>query len=122
MSWPILGGRPYGERMIRAVEVLAELSLTTDLASGVPFEKGLQTCVLATAFAARLDVPVPERSTVFHAALSRSIGCTAHAPENAASSATTRRSRRRSSSSTRGRLGVRAQAGPLRGMGAGPAT
>ncbi len=70
--------------MIRTVEVLAALSLTTDLASGVEFEKGLRTCVLATAFATRLDMSAEERATVFHAALLRSIGCTAHAPENAA--------------------------------------
>lgn len=36
---------------IRVAEVFGALSLTTDLASGVPVEKGLRTCVLATAFA-----------------------------------------------------------------------
>ena len=36
----------FGAR-IRVAEVFAALSLTTDLASGVPFEKGLQTCVVA---------------------------------------------------------------------------
>ena len=34
----------------RVAEVFAALSLTTDLATGVPFEKGLRTCLLATAF------------------------------------------------------------------------
>ncbi|MHC1560827.1 HD domain-containing phosphohydrolase [Actinomycetospora sp. C-140] len=70
--------------MIRTAEVLAALSLTTDLASGVPVEKGLRTCVLATAFAGGLDMSLEDRATVFRAALLRSIGCTAFAPENAA--------------------------------------
>ena len=38
------------------VEVLAALSLTTDLASGVPFEKGLPTSAVATAFARSLGL------------------------------------------------------------------
>jgi len=65
-------------------EVFAALSLTTDLASGLPFEKGLRTCVVATAFAGTLGLPVGERTVVHTAALLRSIGCTSHASENAA--------------------------------------
>jgi HD-GYP domain-containing protein (c-di-GMP phosphodiesterase class II)/DNA-binding CsgD family transcriptional regulator len=64
-------------------EVLAALSLTTDLASGLPFEKGLQTCLLATGFAAELGLSEGDRRVVFQTALLRSVGCTAHAPENA---------------------------------------
>ena len=68
----------------RVAELLAALSLTTDLAGGVPFEKGLQICVLADEFARALGVDEATRATVFHAALLRSVGCTSHAPENAA--------------------------------------
>ena len=68
---------------IRVVEVLAALSLTTDLASGVAFEKGLRTCAVATAFGRELGLPRDELSVVFHTALVRAIGCTSHAPENA---------------------------------------
>jgi HD-GYP domain-containing protein (c-di-GMP phosphodiesterase class II)/DNA-binding CsgD family transcriptional regulator len=68
----------------RVAEVFAALSLTTDLATGVPFEKGLRTCALATAFASELGLDDADRSAVFHVALLRSIGCTAHASENAA--------------------------------------
>jgi HD-GYP domain-containing protein (c-di-GMP phosphodiesterase class II) len=68
----------------RVAEVLSALSLTTDLGSGMPFEKGLRTCVAATAFAAVLRLGNDQRRAVFHAALLRAIGCTAHAPENAA--------------------------------------
>lgn len=35
---------------IRVAEVFAALPLTTDVAAGVAFEKGLRTCVVATAF------------------------------------------------------------------------
>ena len=64
-------------------EVLAAVSLTTDLASGVAFEKGLRTCAVATAFGRELGLPPDELSVVFHAALVRAIGCTSHASENA---------------------------------------
>jgi len=46
---------------IRVVEVLAALSLTTDLASGVAFEKGLRTCAVAAAFGRDLGLPPPLR-------------------------------------------------------------
>src|ERR1051326_5973554 len=68
---------------IRVAEVLAALSLTTDLASGVPFEKGLRTCAVATAFGRELGLAPDELSVVYHTGLVRAIGCTAHAPENA---------------------------------------
>ncbi|MCV2491071.1 LuxR C-terminal-related transcriptional regulator [Geodermatophilus sp. YIM 151500] len=69
---------------VRLAEVCAALSLTTDLASGAPFEKGLRTCVVATAFAELLGADEADRTAVFYAALLRSLGCTAHASENAA--------------------------------------
>jgi HD-GYP domain-containing protein (c-di-GMP phosphodiesterase class II)/DNA-binding CsgD family transcriptional regulator len=69
---------------VRVVEVLAALSLTTDLASGLPFEKGLRTCLVATAFADVLALRPDDRAAVFHAALLRAVGCTAVASENAA--------------------------------------
>src|SRR5438105_8237013 len=50
----------------------------------MPFEKGLRTCVAASAFASALRLGTDQRRAVFHAALLRAIGCTAHAPENAA--------------------------------------
>jgi HD-GYP domain-containing protein (c-di-GMP phosphodiesterase class II)/DNA-binding CsgD family transcriptional regulator len=68
----------------RVAEVLSALSLTTDLGSGMPFEKGLRTCVAASAFASALRLSADQRRAVFHAALLRAIGCTAHSPENAA--------------------------------------
>src|SRR3979411_395596 len=69
---------------VRVVDVLGALSLTTDLGAGMPFEKGLRTCVVASSLASALRLSVEMRRAVFHAALLRSVGCTAHAPENAA--------------------------------------
>jgi hypothetical protein len=56
---------------IRVVEVLAAVSLTTDIASGVAFEKGLRTCAVATAFGRELGLPHDELSALFYAALVR---------------------------------------------------
>ena len=71
-------------RPIRVAEVLAAVSLTTDLASGVPFEKGLRTCALAGAFGVALGLDEAERTALFHASLLRAVGCTSQASENAA--------------------------------------
>ncbi|MEU8896374.1 HD domain-containing phosphohydrolase [Nocardia sp. NPDC048505] len=68
---------------IRVTEVLAALSLTTDLATGAPFEKGLATCLVATALAERIGLDQTDRRVVFHAALLGAIGCTSRASENA---------------------------------------
>ncbi|MGW4249542.1 HD-GYP domain-containing protein, partial [Nocardia sp. NPDC004722] len=70
---------------IRVTEVLAALSLTTDLATGMPFEKGLAVCLVADAVAARLGLDQADRRIVFHAALLAAVGCTSRASENAES-------------------------------------
>lgn len=56
MACATVSGRLYDLAVppIRVAEVLAALSLTTDLASGLPFEKGLRTCVVACRFGAAL--------------------------------------------------------------------
>ena len=48
---------------IRVVEVLAALSLTTDLASGLPFEKGLRTCLVGEAFGRELGLSESDFTT-----------------------------------------------------------
>ncbi|MFI2284218.1 HD domain-containing phosphohydrolase [Nocardia beijingensis] len=68
---------------IRAAEILAALSLTTDLATGMPFEKGLAACLVATGLAERIGLPEDERRAVFCAALLGGLGCTGRASENA---------------------------------------
>ncbi|WP_045744455.1 HD domain-containing phosphohydrolase [Actinoplanes rectilineatus] len=68
-------------RTIRVAEVLAALSLTTDLATGMDFEKGLRTCVVATALARGWSADPRVVRAVFETALLRSVGCTSYAPE-----------------------------------------
>lgn len=68
-------------RAIRVAEVLAAVSLTTDVAAGMTFEKGLRTCAVATALARRAGASATEVRAVFESALLRSIGCTSYAPE-----------------------------------------
>ncbi|WP_039800888.1 HD domain-containing phosphohydrolase [Nocardia araoensis] len=70
---------------IRAAELYAALSLTTDLATGMPFEKGLATCLVATDLAERIGLPEADRRAVFHAALLGDLGGTGRASENAES-------------------------------------
>jgi HD-GYP domain-containing protein (c-di-GMP phosphodiesterase class II) len=67
------------EGALRLAEILGALSLTTDLGAGVPFEKGLRTCLVASGLAELLDAGLEERRDVYFAALLRSIGCTTHA-------------------------------------------
>ena len=67
------------DELLRLAEVLGAVSLTTDLGAGVPFEKGLRTCVVAAALADVLELGREDRQAAYYAALLRSLGCTAHA-------------------------------------------
>lgn len=67
------------DQAIRLSEVLGALSLATDLGAGVPFEKGLRTCVVASSLADVLALDRDDRLAAYFAALLRSLGCTAHA-------------------------------------------
>ena len=67
------------EGVTRLAEVLVALSLTTDLGSGVPFEKGLRTSVVASRLGQALDLSLADLRAIYYAALLRSLGCTAHA-------------------------------------------
>ena len=67
------------DRPFRLAEILGALSLTTDLGAGVPFEKGLRTCLVAAGLAEELDVGLEDRRAVYYTALLRSLGCTTHA-------------------------------------------
>src|SRR3954464_16015412 len=67
----------------RLVDVLAALSLTTDLAAGLPYERGLRACLVADGLARAVELHPRDRRAAFLAALLRGIGC-GHASENAA--------------------------------------
>lgn len=64
-------------------EVLAALSLATDLANGHDYEKTLRSCVLAVGLAEAVELGEPEVRAVLHATMLRFIGCTSFAHEEA---------------------------------------
>jgi HD-GYP domain-containing protein (c-di-GMP phosphodiesterase class II) len=67
-----------GER-VRAAEVIAALSLATDLGIGVPLEHGLQSTLIAMRLSARLGVDPDTASQTYYACLLFYVGCTADA-------------------------------------------
>jgi HD-GYP domain-containing protein (c-di-GMP phosphodiesterase class II) len=69
---------------LRLVELLASISLATDLGTGQPLGHGLRTCGLATAMAEAMGCPPDQVRTVHQFALLRFVGCTADAAETAA--------------------------------------
>lgn len=60
---------------VRRGEVIAALSMATDLAMGQPVEFALKSCVLATRIADRLAIDADTRAEVFYQALLRYVGC-----------------------------------------------
>ena len=69
---------PGGER-VRAAEVIAALSLATDLGIGVPLAHGLQSTLLAMRLGERLGVDLETASQTYYACLLFYVGCTADA-------------------------------------------
>lgn len=57
------------EPSVRLAELIAALSLATDLGSGLPLEQALRTCLLATRFATQIGMSEPERRDVYYVAL-----------------------------------------------------
>ena len=66
---------------LRLAELIAALSLATDLGMGQPLEQALRTCLIALALADRIGLGEEERSAVYYVALLRFLGCTADAHE-----------------------------------------
>jgi len=69
---------PTGDR-IRLAELMAALSLATDLGLGRPLERELGICLSALELADRLGCPPETRADVYYVALVAHIGCTAAA-------------------------------------------
>jgi hypothetical protein len=67
-----------GDR-VRAAEVIAALSLATDLGIGVPLEHGLHSTLVAMRLCERLGVDPETASQTYHACLLFYVGCTAPA-------------------------------------------
>jgi len=69
------------ERRVRLAELLAALSLATDLGLGQPMEYLLRACLLAARLADALGLDAVVRADVYFVALLRWIGCTSHTHE-----------------------------------------
>jgi HD-GYP domain-containing protein (c-di-GMP phosphodiesterase class II) len=67
------------DERVRAAEVMAALSLATDLGIGVPLEHGLQSTLVAMRLGERLGVDSATASQVYYACLLFYVGCTADA-------------------------------------------
>ena len=66
---------------LRLAELLAALSLATDLGMGQPLEQAVRTCLIALDLGERLGLSTQELSDVYYVALLRFLGCTADAHE-----------------------------------------
>jgi HD-GYP domain-containing protein (c-di-GMP phosphodiesterase class II)/DNA-binding CsgD family transcriptional regulator len=71
-----------GER-VRLADLLAAVSVATDLGMGQEPEKAIRACLVATALARRMSIAESEVSDVYYTALLRHLGCTATAHEEA---------------------------------------
>ena len=64
---------------VRTAEVIAAISMATDLAVGFPLEHGLQSCVIAARLCDRLDVDRDTASQAYFLSLLFYVGCNAPA-------------------------------------------
>lgn len=69
---------------VRLAELVAALSLATDLGMGQPLEQALRTCLLSIATGRELGLDGPVLSDIYYLALLRYVGCTSDAHEQAA--------------------------------------
>jgi HD-GYP domain-containing protein (c-di-GMP phosphodiesterase class II) len=75
---------PGGGERLRLAEVLAALSLVTDLARGHAPEEAVRACVVATRLAELSGLDGAARADVYYTTLLRYVGCTATSHEYAA--------------------------------------
>jgi HD-GYP domain-containing protein (c-di-GMP phosphodiesterase class II) len=73
------GNAAPGRERVRTAEVIAALSLATDLGIGVPLEHGLDSTVVAMRLCERLGVDQATASQAYYACLLFYVGCTATA-------------------------------------------
>src|SRR5690348_16933216 len=70
-----------GNEPLRLADLLAALSLATDLGMGLPHETALRVCLLATRLARRMGLHEHQVTDVYFVALLRFVGCTSFAHE-----------------------------------------
>jgi HD-GYP domain-containing protein (c-di-GMP phosphodiesterase class II) len=73
----VSGPSSSGDQQICAAEVIAALSLATDLSIGFDFEHGLRSTLVAARLAERLGVHRETASQTYYACLLQQVGCTA---------------------------------------------
>jgi HD-GYP domain-containing protein (c-di-GMP phosphodiesterase class II) len=69
------------EDQLRLAELIAALSLATDLGMGQPMEKAIRSCLIALGLGRRLECDQPTLSDIYYLALLEHVGCTSHAGE-----------------------------------------
>ena len=70
--------------LLGLAELLAALSLATDLGMGNPPEEAMRACLLATGLARKMNLSEPLVRDIYYTALLKYVGCTAYAHEEAA--------------------------------------
>jgi HD-GYP domain-containing protein (c-di-GMP phosphodiesterase class II)/DNA-binding CsgD family transcriptional regulator len=80
---PILVAVDGPDDGVRLSELVAAISLATDLGTGQPLEHALETCRLSMSVAGELGLPADTAADLYYVALLRFLGCTADAPEMA---------------------------------------
>lgn len=68
---------------LRLAELLAALSLVTDLGMGQPAEEAMRACLLATDLARKMNLAEAEVASIYYTTLLKYLGCTAYAHEEA---------------------------------------
>jgi HD-GYP domain-containing protein (c-di-GMP phosphodiesterase class II) len=69
------------EDQIRLADLLAALSVSTDLAMGQPSEKAIRACVVATEIARHMDLREPDVADAYYTTMLKHLGCTATSHE-----------------------------------------
>src|SRR5437870_963249 len=69
------------EDQLRLAELIAALSLATDLGMGQPMEKAIRSCLIALGLGRRLECDQATLSDIYYLALLEHVGCTSHAGE-----------------------------------------
>jgi HD-GYP domain-containing protein (c-di-GMP phosphodiesterase class II)/DNA-binding CsgD family transcriptional regulator len=82
-TWVCFGGMACEEPDLRLTELLASLSLATDLGTGQPLGHGLSTCLLSVDLARAVDCSEEEIRAVHQVSLLRFLGCTSDASDTA---------------------------------------
>ncbi|HEY7470003.1 MAG TPA: HD domain-containing phosphohydrolase [Acidimicrobiia bacterium] len=74
---------PSTEGRVRLAELLASMSLATDLATGQSLGHGIRTCLIAVAIGEEMGCDPADLRSIFQVSLLRFLGCTADASETA---------------------------------------